>query len=180
MIEPDSSEEAASQVGLGSVVSEGFGTFYRANYHRVVALAVVLSADRAEAEDLAQDAFAAAHGRWPELGGYDNPGGWVRRVVANMAVSGYRRRQSETKGLRLVGLPRPSSLPYGTEHRAELWAAVRGLPKRQAQVVALFYLGDRSVAEVAELMGLSEGSVKSHLARARRALAGQLGMVEER
>jgi RNA polymerase sigma-70 factor (ECF subfamily) len=143
-------------------------------------LAVVLSGDRGEAEELAQEAFAAAHGRWVDLQHYDNPVGWVRRVVANKAVSGHRRRLSETKGLRLLGARQSAGLPYGTEHRGELWAAVRDLPDRQAQAVALFYLGDRSVASVAELMDLSEGAVKSHLSRARKTLANRLGMEDEK
>ncbi len=175
MPDADTSKVATDHVSVGPAVAEGFEAFYVANYHRVVALAVALSGDRSQAEDLAQDAFSAAHGRWTELGGYDDPGAWVRRVVANKAVSGHRRRKSANKGLRLVGAPQSSGLPYGTEHRAELWAAVRGLPIRQAQAVALFYLGDRSVAAVAELMELSEGAVKSHLSRARQTLARNLG-----
>ena len=180
MLDADSSEGAAPQVGHGSVVSAGFEAFYVANYHRVVALAVALSGDRGEAEDLAQEAFSAAHGRWTELKEFDSPGAWVRRVTANKAISGHRRRRSETKGLRLVGAPQSSGLPYGTEHRAEMWAAVRGLPDRQAQAVVLYYFGDRSVAAVAELMELSEGAVKSHLSRARRTLARKLGTKEDR
>jgi RNA polymerase sigma-70 factor (ECF subfamily) len=168
MREADSSERAAPRVADGSPVSEGFEPFYVANYHRVVALAVVLSGDRGEAEELAQEAFAAAHGRWVDLQHYDN------------AVSGHRRRLSETKGLRLLGARQSAGLPYGTEHRGELWAAVRDLPDRQAQAVALFYLGDRSVASVAELMDLSEGAVKSHLSRARKTLANRLGMEDEK
>lgn len=179
MLDADSSEGAATQVDQGSDAAGGFDAFYVANYHGVVAVAVALSGDRGAAEDLAQEAFSAAHGRWGELQDYDNPGAWVRRVVANKAVSGHRRDRSEAKGLRLIGATRTSELPYGTEHRAELWAAVRRLPARQAQAVALYYLGDRSVAAVAEQMGLSEGAVKSHLSRARRTLARKLGVEED-
>ena len=180
MLDTDSSEGEAPQVGHVSVVSPTFESFYVANYHRVVAVAVALSGDRGEAEDFAQEAFSAAHGRWAELQEFDRPGAWVRRVAANKAISGHRRRQSETKGLRLLGAPRPSGLPYGTELRAEMWAAVRRLPDRQAQAVVLYYFGDRSVAAVAELMGLSEGAVKSHLSRARLTLARKLGTKEDR
>jgi len=179
MLEADSSERAVPRVADAAAVSEGFEPFYVANYQQVVALATVLSGDRAEAEDLAQETFVVAHGRWEQLQRYDNPAAWVRRVVSNKAVSAHRRRRSETKGLRLLGARRPSGLPYGTEHRGELWAAVRELPDRQAQAVALFYLGDRSVASVAELMELSEGAVKAHLSRARRTLASRLGTEDE-
>lgn len=178
MLDAGSSDQAASHTEVGSGASGGFEAFYVANYHQVVAVAVALSGDRGQAEDLAQEAFAAAHGRWAELSDYDNPAAWVRRVVANKSVSGYRRSGREARGLRLIGAPPSAELPYGTEHRAELWAAVRCLPVRQAQAVALFYIGDRSVASVAEQMGLSEGAVKSHLSRARRTLARELGMEE--
>ena len=57
---------------------------------------------------------------------------------------------------------------------AEVWRAVRRLPKRQAQVVALYYAADCSVAEVAEVLGLAEGTVKAQLHRGRQALAGWL------
>lgn len=180
MLEAENSERALPRVTDGAAVSEGFELFYVTNYNQLVALATVLSGDRAEAEDLAQEAFVAAHGRWEELQRYNNPAAWVRRVVSNKAVSAHRRRRSETRGLQLLGARRYSGLPYGTEHRGELWVAVRDLPDRQAQAVALFYLGDRSVASVAELMELSEGAVKAHLSRARRTLASRLGMEDEK
>ncbi len=185
MLEADGSKGAAppnspaSTVSLDPASDQTFEPFYVAHYHRVVALAVVLSGDRAEAEDLAQEAFSVAHGRWGDLQRYDNPGAWVRRVVANKAVSSYRRRQTEAHSLRKLPTPQSSGLPYGVEHRAELWAAVRELPNRQAQAVALYYLGDRSVAATAELMEVSEGAVNSHLSRARRALAQKLGLEDE-
>ena len=62
---------------------------------------------------------------------------------------------------------------------AELWAAVRTLPKRQAQVVALHYLDGLSLAEVGSVLGVSKDSANTHLRRARQTLAEQLAYLEE-
>jgi RNA polymerase sigma-70 factor (ECF subfamily) len=60
----------------------------------------------------------------------------------------------------------------------EFWSAVRGLPARQAQAVALHYLEDRSVADIAAVLGCAEATVKVHLHRGRLALARTLGLTE--
>lgn len=78
---------------------QGFEALYRREFAGVVALAYVLSGSNAAAEDLAQEAFVAAHRRWNEISRYDDPGAWVRKVVSNMAVSTIRRRVAEAKAL---------------------------------------------------------------------------------
>lgn len=146
---------------------------YRREYRRVVALAYGLSGSRTAAEELAQEAFLAAHRSWDRIAGYEDPAGWVRRVVANKAVSRVRRRVAEARALARVGGRRQ---PLGELAPAddELWRQVRRLPARQAQVVALHYLEDRSVADIAEVLALSSQTVKVHLHRGRRALAEAL------
>jgi RNA polymerase sigma-70 factor (ECF subfamily) len=62
---------------------------------------------------------------------------------------------------------------------AAFWDTVRSLPRRQAQVVALHYLEDRPVAEIAEILGIAAGTVKKHLFDGRHALARALGLDEE-
>ena len=79
--------------------SETFEDFYVREYPAVVGLAYALSGSRSGAEDLAQEAFLAAHRGWDRIGGFDEPGVWVRRVVANLSVSTIRRRVVETKAL---------------------------------------------------------------------------------
>jgi RNA polymerase sigma-70 factor (ECF subfamily) len=59
------------------------------------------------------------------------------------------------------------------------WDAVRSLPRRQAHVVALFYLEDRPVAEIAQILEIAQGTVKKHLFDGRQALARRLGLDEE-
>ncbi len=162
--------------GDGQVVgiSAPFDAFYRTEFRPVVALALVLSRSPVGAEDLAQEGFIAAFRDWDRVGRYADPGAWVRRVVANRAVSVWRRRTSELKALTRLG-GRPHRSPAQMEFAAtELWREVRRLPRRQAQAVALFYLEDRSVDNVASILECSVGSVKQHLHRARRTLAARL------
>lgn len=72
-----------------------FGNSYVAHYRPTVALAYALSGSPAAAEDLPQEAFVAALRRWDDVRHYDDPGVWVRRVVANRSVSAVRRRVVE-------------------------------------------------------------------------------------
>ena len=131
-----------------------FDAFYQAEFGAVAGLAYALSGSRLASEDLAQDAFLAAHRRWDEIGKYDNPGAWVRRVVANRAVSLFRRRLAEAKAVtRLSASVDP--LPELSAESTDVWRAVRRLPRRQAQVVALFYLEDLPLDDIAAILDQS-------------------------
>ena len=166
----------------GAVVEalpEAFEDFYVREYPAVVGLAFALSGSRWGAEDLAQEAFLAAHRDWDRIGSYEQPDAWVRRVVANLSVSAFRRRAAEAKALARVPLGRSEAVPDLAAADPEFWAAVRALPRRQAQVVALFYLEDRSVADVAEILDMTPGTVKRHLYDARQTLARRLRAREE-
>jgi RNA polymerase sigma-70 factor (ECF subfamily) len=153
-----------------------FDDFYSAEFEAVAALAYVLSGSSVAAEDLAQEAFLAAYRRWGEVGYYDSPGGWVRRAVANRSVSSYRRRAAEARAIARVGYRDP--LPDLSPESADVWEAVRRLPKRQAQVVALYYLEDRSLDDVAAALAMSVETVRTHLRRARQRLARRLRLEE--
>ena len=121
-----------------------FETFFGEEYRAVVGLAFVLCGRLDGSEDLAQEAFAAAYRDWSRIGSYDDPGAWVRRVVANRAVSLRRRRSSEANVLTRLFARRPLTEPEVTFEDPALWKAIRSLPRRQAQVIALVYLEDRS------------------------------------
>jgi RNA polymerase sigma factor (sigma-70 family) len=158
-----------------------FEEVYLREFTGVFALAYAMSGSRWAAEDIAQDAFVAAHRQWGRVGGYHDPGAWVRRVAANLAVSVVRRRLAEARALvRLAARTReePSyaALPEGD---GDFWRAVRRLPRRQAQVVALVALGDLSTAEVAATLGCSQRMVQTHLQKARVTLAQRLGLPAE-
>jgi RNA polymerase sigma-70 factor (sigma-E family) len=158
----------------GSGTEWAFEQLYRRDYGRLVALAYGLSGSRSAAEELAQEAFLAAHRRWDEISEYADPAAWLRRVVVNRAVSVVRRRVAEGLALARLGARRelPDALP---DHDEAVWRAVRSLPRRQAQVVALHYVDDRAVAEIAAILGCAEGTVKAHLHQARQSLARTLG-----
>ena len=158
---------------------DGLEELYRREYRSVVALGYALTGSRQAAEELAQDAFLDAHRAWDRIASYDDPAAWVRRVVANRAVSRVRRRVSEVRAVtRLAGRREDhAALP---ERDAEFWRHVRDLPRRQAQAVALHYLEDRSVCDIAGVLGISEETVKVHLHRGRKALAEALGEEDHR
>ena len=159
--------------------SETFEEFYMREFRPVVGLAYALSGSRSGAEDLAQEAFFAAHRDWDRVGGYDDPGAWVRRVVANMAVSAFRRRTVEAKALLRIAGGQVEALPDLSADDAEFWRAVRSLPRRQSQVVALHYLEDLPIAEVARVLGMAIGTVKKHLYDGRASLARRLKLEED-
>ena len=155
---------------------ERFDDFYRREFRLVVGLAYVLSGSRNSAEDLAQEAFMAAHREWEKLQAYDNPGAWVRRVVANKSVSSFRRSATEMKALAKLAARRMEPLNEMEPEDAEFWGHVRDLPKRQSQAIALFYLEDRPVEEIARILGCAASTAKVHLHKGRANLATRLGV----
>jgi RNA polymerase sigma factor (sigma-70 family) len=147
-----------------------FDELYRREFRALVALAYGLCGSRSAAEELVQEAFLAAHRRWERIGAYDDPSAWLRRVVVNQSLSAVRRRVAEARAMARLGGRRvlPDTLP---ERDEAVWRAVRALPDRQAQAVALYYVDDQSVAEIAEILRCAEGTVKAHLHKARQSLA---------
>ena len=168
--------------GSGDAVVDGvdreFDDFAVRERPGLVAFAWSLTGDSGGAEDLAQEALAAAWQGWDRVGGYDKPGAWARRVVANRAVSRGRRTGGERRALSRLAARRPPVIELD-EADDGFWALVRRLPDRQAQVLALHYLDDRGVAEIADILGCAEGTVKAHLHRGRLALARALRLLDE-
>ena len=156
-----------------------FEHFYLQEYPRVVKLVYALSGSRAGAEDIAQEAFLRAYRDWDRVGSYEHQAAWVRRVAANLATSGLRRRLVEARALaRLAGRRELALEPLPAE-QADFGRALRALPRRQAQAVALFYVEDLSVQQIAVVLGCAEGTVKAHLAKARHTLAKRLQLDHE-
>lgn len=153
---------------------ETFDEYYRRDYRKLVGLAYVLCGSQWAAEDLAHEALTEAHRRWSTVSNYDDPAAWVRRVMVNKNTSRFRKLRSETKALVRIG-NRPVETIAPNEASDEVWTAVRALPRRQAQTIALFYWEDRPLADIAEILGCGTETVKTHLARARRSLATTLG-----
>lgn len=112
------------------------------------------------------------------MGALERPGGWARRVVLNRAASAYHRRKAEARALLRLAPLRGEPPAELSAEAGEFWRVVRRLPKHQAQAVALHYLEEASVAEIAEAMGCAESTVKVHLHRGRQALAKRLRVEE--
>ena len=165
---------STSAVTRESAIPVHFDDFFRSEYPRLVPMVHALLGDRGRAEDVAQEALATAQQSWPTVSRYERPGAWVRRVALNRASNVRRRRGREVVALRRVGIkPETADAPAMGDER--LWQLVRELPEQQRFAVVLYYVEDRSVVEVAEILECSEGSVKTHLSRARAALARALG-----
>jgi RNA polymerase sigma-70 factor (ECF subfamily) len=161
-----------------ALAPEDFDEFYAREFWAVVRLAYALSGSRTGAEDLAQEAFVAAFRSWDRIGAYADPGAWVRRVVANLSVSAFRRRIVETKAVARMALGATETMPPLPDDGEEFWRTVRTLPRRQCQVIALHYVDDMSVADIARVLGTAEGTVKANLHDGRSAIARRLGLEE--
>jgi RNA polymerase sigma-70 factor (ECF subfamily) len=161
-------------VGGEGVAAEDFDELYRAQYGNVVAMAYALTGDLVEAQDLAQEGFCRAWQRWRKIAGYHDPLAWIRRVVANLATSRWRRL-----GVARRYLHRESTqtIPALGPDRVALVAALRTLPASHRHAIVLHYLADLPVAAVARELGVAEGTVKSWLHRGRAALAARLSDV---
>jgi RNA polymerase sigma factor (sigma-70 family) len=157
---------------------DDFDEFYAREYSSLVALAHVLTGPGGPAEDVAQEAMLAAYRRWDEVGAMEFPAAWVRRVCANIATSLVRKKIVEARALTTLRRRATTSTAVNDSPSA-FWGEVRRLPRRQAQCLALFYLYGCSVKETAVTLGCSEGTVKTHLARGRTAMAARLDLSEE-
>jgi RNA polymerase sigma-70 factor, ECF subfamily len=155
-----------------------FETFYEVEYTALLRLGYVLTGSRGTAEELVQETMLRAYRHWRKVGGYEKPGAWARRVLVNLATSRGRRLTAEAKAmLRLRGNRPPE--PTTRAESAELWTELRKLPSRQAQALALFYVEDLSIADIASLLECPEGTVKALLHRGRTTLARALGETVE-
>ena len=151
--------------------AQGFEAFYVREYQAVVRIAYALSGSRLVAEDIAQDAFLGAFRDWDQI---REPSAWVRKVTVRRAGRTVHRRLLEARALTRLLAGRGPAVAELPEEDAQVWRAVRALPRRQSQVIALRYVADASVAEIAQALGLAEGTVKAQLHRGRQALAVRL------
>jgi RNA polymerase sigma-70 factor, ECF subfamily len=153
-----------------------FDAFYRDTSRRLLRYAYGLTGDPTEAQDLVQEAYARAWQRWRRLSGYEDPEAWLRLVVNRLSTDRWRRlgvRRSRAASVALAASAAPPS-----EDTVLLVQAMRTLPVAHRRALALHYLLDRSVAEIAAETGASTGTVKSWLSRGRSGLAAALGALE--
>jgi RNA polymerase sigma-70 factor (sigma-E family) len=150
---------------------------YAASYRRLVVQLYAICGDLADAEDAVQEGFVTAIRKQRDLARIGNPEAWVRTVALNRLRSGWRHTAVIRKYQPSVPGPQ-EPVEVGPEHVAIITALAR-LDESQRRVVVLHHLADLSTAQIADELGVPEGTVKSKLARARTVLAELLSDSEE-
>lgn len=157
---------------------EALEQLYAAHWRQLVRLSVLLVRDTATAEEVVQDAFVAVHARWGRLRDPDRALAYLRQTVVNRSRSALRHRTVVAR--HLAREPEPPVVPGADEatldhdRRAEVLDAMRALPRRQREVLALRYYLELSEAEIADTLGISPGAVKSHASRGAATLRSML------
>ena len=139
-----------------------------------------LLGSRLVAKELAQETFLVAYRDWDRISRLDNPRAWVRKVAMNQRGSflrAYLRQQARERAS--VVEYEDDTIKLADDH-AEVWQAIRTLPPSQAQVIALHYYEDYSVAQIAAALGRAPGTIKAQLHQGRRKLARRLGTGPDR
>ncbi|MFF5227053.1 sigma-70 family RNA polymerase sigma factor [Dactylosporangium sp. NPDC000521] len=145
---------------------------YAASFARLVGVVALVAGGRAEAEECVQEAFVRLLGRWEHVSRLESPEVWVRTVAIRLVANRRRNARNALRALLRHGPPADASTPGGD--RVDLTAALRRLPVGQRQVVVMHHLLGYGVEQIAELLDVAPGTVKSRLSRARSALAGLL------
>jgi RNA polymerase sigma-70 factor (ECF subfamily) len=159
-----------------ATAQQDFEEFYRATAPRVVHLVYATTGNMTIAQDSTQEAFARAWQRWATISEYDEPLAWVRTVARRVAISAWRKEQARDRAYVRHGAPSSTEGP-GVERVAVL-TALQTLSEPIRESVALHYIADLSVEQIARETGAAVGTVKSHLHRGRRQLAEALEIKE--
>ena len=153
--------------------SGAFDDFYRGTSRRLVRFALGLTGNTGDAQDIVQEAYVRAWQRWSKVGDYESAEAWLRVVVHRLATDRWRRLA--VRRLFAAKAPAPGVVPPPSEDALHIMAALRTLPPAQRRAVALHYLLDLSIEQIAEETGAPTGTVKSWLSRGRITMAEALG-----
>lgn len=148
---------------------------FDASYRRLVVQLYGVTGSFDEAEDVVQEAFVRAAAAGRRFLRVDNPEAWLRTTAINVHRSRWRKLRNGQRARDLMPTPRH---PEALEDHLEIINALRALPEPQRQVIALHYLADLPVVQIAEELGVPAGTVKSRLSRGREALASRLAYAE--
>jgi RNA polymerase sigma-70 factor (ECF subfamily) len=141
---------------------------------RLIQMLDLIFLDRELAADAAQDAFVQLYLHFDEVGKAAQPEAWIYRVAVNRGKDYKRQLMRRLRLLTRLAETAPPAYGSGTFLDDGFTRALRGLPLRQRTASALFYGADFSIAQIAQVMGISEGAVNSHLNRARQTLKTML------
>lgn len=164
-VEPTSGTVQAGDVDLIPADSPDFDDCFRRHYPRLVR---TLGAGADGAEEAVQEAFVEAHLRWRMVSQLEDPVGWVRRVAIRRILNQHRSVLRRDRAVvRLSSDASRLAADPADAPTSELAEAIRALPIRQRIALVLHHLDGLPVREVADAMGVSEGTVKSQLHDAR-------------
>ncbi|MEJ3745139.1 SigE family RNA polymerase sigma factor [Actinomycetes bacterium KLBMP 9797] len=153
-----------------------FHAFFEQHYAGLSRLAYLMTGETAVADDLAADALTEVWQHWDRVTAAGDPAAYARGIVANLTRGWLRRQGRARRGLRLLG---PSGGDGGRPQPdvpavLDVRSALRRLPHRRRACVVLRYAFDLSERDVAEILGISVGAVKSQTSRGARQLADML------
>ncbi|GAA1883581.1 SigE family RNA polymerase sigma factor [Streptantibioticus ferralitis] len=161
--EAATARKASSEADFTAYVAERRASLYATAYH--------LTGDRHEAEDLLQSALFSTYRAWDRISDKAAVGGYLRRTMTNLHISAWRRRKlNEYPTEELPETVGESDAMRGTELRAVLWQALAKLPETQRTMLVLRYYEGRTDPEIADILGISVGTVKSSIWRSLRRL----------
>ncbi|MFI6687404.1 SigE family RNA polymerase sigma factor [Streptomyces sp. NPDC050485] len=166
------SRESADAVMAAGTTVDHLTETYRAHYRSLLGLAALLLDDTASCEDVVQEAFIRVHSARSRVREPEKTLAYLRQTVVNLSRSALRRR---ILGLKLLSKPMPDMASaeegaYDQLERDALIKAMRGLQRRQREVLVLRYFADMTEAQAAETLGISLGSVKAYGSRGIAAL----------
>ena len=153
-------------------VDHALTAMYSDHYRCLVRVAWLLVQDVTTAENVVQDSFVAMHTVWRRMRDGDGALAYLRQSVVNRSRSVRRHRAMAGRNASQPGsgMPGAEPRPFPSLEHAAVAGALRSLPARQREAMALKYYGNLSEAQVASAMGVSQGAVKRHVARAIEAL----------
>ena len=154
-------------------LTSGFEEVYRREYPGLVAVATALTGSSCDGEDAVQDTMVKAFLRWDRVGQLERPGSWCHRVLLNACRSRWRRRRTERR-FWARSRREERSMAEPSADVMVFWALVRELPQRPRLSVTLHFAGERTMAEIASILEVPEGTVRSDIARARVLIAAGL------
>jgi RNA polymerase sigma-70 factor (ECF subfamily) len=162
-----------------AVGTETIEALFRSHYGRLVRALTLVSGSREAASDAVQEAFVKAYLHWGRVGRYDDPVGWIRRIAINRLRDDHRSSVRKQRAVDRLAAEQPTATTLQASHDADLQWMLSQLPRQQRLALALFYVDELSVAEVARTMSLSEGAVKFHLHQGRERLRDVLSEQSE-